>query len=75
MPIFLFGCDRCGGEREAIQSFASNAPICCGAPMVRLPACPAIIEIKGAGGVKAHSKGYKEGYAKNYRRRLEDAKS
>ena len=70
MPIFLFQC--CGKEIEVIQGIDEDSPLCpdCGAKMDKLPTSPAKIEIKGI-----YSKGYKEGYAKDYRRRLQETKS
>lgn len=71
MPIYLYSCGKCGKEVETLQSFSAEPPLCCDEAMKRLPTCPAKIEMKGS----PHSKGYKEGYAKDYRRRLEMAKS
>lgn len=70
MPIYEYQCEECKGIVEKIQSFDSDAPLCCGVAMSRLPTLPAKINIKGT-----HSKGYKEGYAKEYRRRLQEARS
>ena len=57
---------------EEIQSYDAEAPLCCGLPMSRLPTLPAKIDVKTKSGIKVRSKGYKEGYAKDYRRRLAD---
>lgn len=75
MPFYIFGC--CGKEVEVIQGIDKDTPICpeCGAKMKRLPTSPAIIRINRKGGVTIHSKGYKDDYAKDYRRRLQEAKS
>ena len=74
MPLYDFCCEKCGKKKEVIQSFYSESPLCCGETMRRLPSYPAKFEFK-FGGVKTHSEGYKKGYAENYRRRLQDAKS
>jgi len=70
MPIYLYGC--CGKEIELIQGIDKETPECpdCGAKMKRLPTRPSIITIKDGGGIRTHSRGYKEDYAKDYRRRL-----
>lgn len=75
MPVYLFECERCRGKKEVLQNFSGEAPICCGEPMNKLPTHPTTIKIKAAGGVSIHSPGYKEDYAKNYRRRLRESKS
>ena len=72
-PLYDFGCDECGSEKEVVQRFAEEPPVCCGRPMHWLPTCPAKIDIKDKGGTRAYSKGYKEGYAKDYRRRLQES--
>lgn len=66
MPIYQFRC--CGKDIEVIQGLNEDGPLCpnCGAEMKRLPTFPAIIEIKGTGGVPARSKGYKQGYSAEY---------
>ena len=70
MPIYLYGC--CGKEIEVIQGIDEDTPKCpdCGAKMKRLPTSPAVITIKNEGGTPLRSKGYKDDYAKDYRRRL-----
>lgn len=75
MPIYLYECERCQKEAEVIQVIPGKAPLCCGASMNRLPTSPAKIQIKAKGGVKIHSKGYKEGYSREYLKRLEEAKT
>ena len=69
-PIYLLGCDRCGNETEVMQSFSAELPLCCGERMRYLPTCPAKIEIKDQAGNRTYSSGYKDGYAKDFRRRL-----
>ena len=75
MPLYVFEC--CNGEMEVIQGIDKDTPLCpdCGAKMRKLPTYPAIIRINMDGGVRVHSKGYKEGYAKEYQRRLQENKS
>ena len=70
MPLYIYGC--CGREIEVIQGIDKDSPECpdCGAKMKRLPTSPAIITIEWQKGVRSRSKGYKEDYAKDYRRRL-----
>jgi len=70
MPVYEYFCEECGKKVEVLQSLSGEAPLCCDEPMSKLPTFPAKIEIKGT-----HSKGYKEDYAKDYRRRLQEAKS
>ena len=75
MPLYLFSC--CDKEYEVIQGRDEDFPIChyCGAKMKKTPSSPAIITIRGEGRAPTHSKGYKEDYAKEYKRRLQEAKS
>ena len=74
MPIYLFSC--CGREYEVLQGIDKDTPLCpdCGAKMTKLPTSPAKIEIKW-GGIKTHTRGYKEDYAEDYRRRLQESKT
>ena len=72
MPLYVYECKECKGIEEMVQSYDAEAPICCGVTMSRLPTLPAKIDVKVKGGIRTHSKGYKEGYAKNHQRRLED---
>lgn len=67
MPIFEFECG-CGGELEMIQEIGSDAPACpkCGGIMNKKFSPPAIIVIKNEGGYLIKSKGYKDGYKKEY---------
>ncbi len=67
-PIYQYSC--CGKEIEVIQGIDKDTPLCphCGTKMQKLPSSPAIITIKGKGGVRAYSKGYKEGYARDYQK-------
>ncbi len=68
MPIYLYSCVKCGAELELIQGIDDKSPLCCGEPMKKKPTFPAIVKVKGMGGVKTLSKGYKEGYAKDYQK-------
>jgi len=75
MPIYRYGC--CGKEIEVIQGIDKDTPLCpkCRAYMQRLPTSPAVITMVDKGNIPLRSKGYKEDYAKDYRRRLQEAKS
>ena len=66
MPIYRLRC--CGNEVEVVQGIDKDTPECpqCGAEMKKLPTSPAIITMRGAGGTRTYSKGYKEGYSKEY---------
>jgi len=66
MPIYRYKCEKCLSEVETVQGLAGAAPLCCGEAMVRQLTAPAIITIKGKGGTRTYSKGYKEGYSKEY---------
>jgi len=72
MPLYRFGC--CDKEIEVVQGIDKETPLCpeCGANMKYLPTCPAVITIREKGGTRVHNKGYKEDYAKDYRRRLQE---
>lgn len=45
-----------------------KSPTCCNTLMSRIPVAPAVITMKGKGGVRTFSKGYKEGYALEYQK-------
>jgi len=62
----------CEKVEEIYQSFDGEPPVCCGQPMTKLISRPAMIRIEDTGGVRIHSKGYKEGYYKDYQRRLKE---
>lgn len=66
MPIYIYCC--CGKEIEVIQGLDKDTLMCpdCGTEMKRLPTFPSIIVVKGTGDVPTRSKGYKEGYSKEY---------
>jgi len=72
MPIYVYECKECKGIGEMVQSYDAEVPICCGSPMSRLPTLPSKVDVKTKGGVKVRSKGYKEGYAEDYKRRLQE---
>ena len=71
-PLYRFGC--CDKEIEVIQGIDKENPLCseCGIPMQKLLTSPAIITIRGKDGIRSYPRGYKEDYAKDYRRRLQD---
>ena len=66
MPIYRYKCEKCLSEVETVQRMTMTAPLCCGEAMVRRLTAPSIITIKGEGGTRTYSKGYKEGYSKEY---------
>ena len=66
MPIYRYKCEKCGSVTELIQGLAGAIPLCCGKAMVKQLTSPSIITIRGKGGTRTFSKGYKEGYSKEY---------
>jgi len=66
MPIYEYICE-CGCELEVFQEMGGEAPVCpeCGGAMRRGCGSIAILNVKTAG-ITPHSKGYKEGYKKEY---------
>lgn len=72
MPVYIYECKQCGIEVEAVQSIEAGAPKCetCGVGMTKKPTHPAIIKVVGQGGYPTRSKGYKEGYSKEYLKSL-----
>ena len=71
MPVYEYECE-CGNEVELIQGIDYASPKCkkCGAGMARKPTRPASIRVLSKGGHPARSKGYKEGYSKEYLKSL-----
>ncbi len=68
MPIYEFIC-VCGREVEELKKMGDNVLACskCGAGMIRKISCPASLETsKDDSGYIIRSKGYKEGYKKEY---------
>lgn len=70
MPLYSFKCDKCGNKVEMLQQVVEAIPICCGKAMTKLPSSPAILRIMGKGGTRTYSRGYKEGYSKEYLKSL-----
>jgi len=70
MPLYEYSCE-CGYLTEEIQRVGTSAPQCpkCGGVMKRISSPIARIQIKWDG-VPIRSKGYKEGYAKEYRKSI-----
>ena len=66
MPLFDYCCDRCGKTIEILQLGDEKSPMCCERAMRKLMSTPAVIQIKGTGGIPIRSKGYKEGYSREY---------
>ncbi len=67
MPIYEYECPQCHIELEKVQSMDAASPKCekCGRATVRRISPPALIRIEW-NGVLPRSKGYKEGYSKEY---------
>jgi len=74
MPIYDFDC--CGKRVEVIQGMNQKPPECptCGKAMKMVFTTPAIITVV-ENCIPQRSKGYKDAYAKDYRRRLAEAQS
>ena len=70
MPIYLYHCGKCGDDQEVYQRYGAEAPGCCDSPMVKVFQPPALIKVKSDTGTPVLSKGYKEGYTKEYQRSL-----
>ena len=68
MPLYIYKCDKCVLELEKVQGINGEAPHCpnCGAEMHKKPTFPVMVKTKGMGGYPIRSKGYKEGYSKEY---------
>ena len=49
MAVYDFHCSECKGKVEKIQSFETDAPVCCGSPMERGPGSVAMLRVKGTG--------------------------
>lgn len=66
MPVYEYTCD-CGCELEQIQKIGADAPVCprCGGAMRKKFSPIAMFKIKWDG-ITKHSKGYKDGYKKEY---------
>jgi len=66
MPIYEYYC-KCGNELTEIQGIGEDAPLCpkCGGDMNKKVSSPALIRIPW-GNILPRSKGYKEGYSKEY---------
>ena len=49
MPLFDFGCDRCGQQKEVLVFFEEELPCCdvCQGPMTKLLSAPALLKIGG----------------------------
>lgn len=67
MPLYIYRCDKCDLEIEKIQGIEEATPKCgvCGGNMVKAITSPAIVRVPW-GKVIPRSKGYKEGYAREY---------
>lgn len=66
MPIYDYRCEECGLEAEILRGVGSEPPLCCDGSMTRVPTFPAMIRVRDERGSFLRSKGYKEGYAKDY---------
>ncbi len=70
MPIYIYKCEQCGSTPEVMHSIDGESPLCCAKPMLKLPTLPAIIKVEHQGN-RVLSKGYKEGYVREYQKSLE----
>ncbi|KKN11726.1 hypothetical protein LCGC14_1023540 [marine sediment metagenome] len=66
MPIYEFVCEKCGSTLEKIQEIGSQPPVHCGVGMIMRRSRPAMVKMKNESGYSIHSKGYKDGYKKEY---------
>lgn len=67
MPIYLYVCEVCGNKLKMRRGLREAMPLCCGRGMTRkFKETNMLLPRTGEGGVRIHSKGYKEGYAKDY---------
>jgi len=71
MPLYVYGCDKCGSKQELYQpTMEALPPKCCGDDMSKCPTCPSMVKNKGAGGYPSRKflKGtapYTQGYRIN----------
>lgn len=67
MPIYILQCNECLNTFEEILSMDEANPCCdkCGGGTSKKLTSPAIITIKN-GAIPTRSKGYKDGYSKDY---------
>lgn len=68
MPIYEFMCENCGFQDEKLQKIGEETPQCpkCGVGLIKKLTYPALVKVKGTGGYLVRSKGYKEGYSREY---------
>lgn len=66
MPIYLYQCEKCGTKLEIRQGIHEGIPPCCGVAMKKVPTAPSIIRTMGTNKTRTYSKGYKQGYSKDY---------
>ena len=68
MPIYILVCERCQNKVEEFLGMDEANPRCsCGGEMYKAITSPATITVKN-GRYPVRSKGYKEGYSKEYLR-------
>ena len=67
MPVYDYFC-KCGCEKTEIQAIGAEPPKCptCGGDMNKKVSSPAIVRFLWDGGYPVRSKGYKNGYSKEY---------
>jgi len=56
MPIYKFECGECKGIIEKLMPMNGETPQCCGVPMSRMPAFPALVLMMGEGGYPSRRK-------------------
>ena len=68
MPLYDYECNKCGRPVEIYKPMGELPPICCGVAMAQQFKVPPTIRMTNERGRISRSKGYKEGYAKDYYR-------
>jgi predicted nucleic acid-binding Zn ribbon protein len=57
MPLYVYGCDKCGSKQELYQpTMEALPPKCCGEDMAKLPTFPSMVKMKGEGGYPSRRK-------------------
>ncbi len=56
MPLYDYKCGVCGNQDIVHHGVHKDSPLCCDTPMNKMPSCPAVVKIKGAGGYPSRRK-------------------
>lgn len=59
MPIYLYHCETCNSEVERILPIGTDAPVCHGEGMRKMPTFPGMVKMKGEGGYPSRRKEWK----------------